>query len=167
MYLVTDKLLTKDTTSRRIAKDGKSHNLGALYESPCKFDCYSHLKVRRYLWADFGTDGVRGVANTELTEPCFQLGRAGAYVLAGKPIIHQGFWLGKTQENPRHAGAGAGCRYLLSERKRYWQDISPPGNCILVRKYKFDAGLLSQPHITLPSSTESSSSAQKVISPMN
>lgn len=30
----------------------------------------------------FGTDGVRGVANTELTgEMAFQLGRAGAYVL--------------------------------------------------------------------------------------
>src|SRR5450756_1203356 len=33
----------------------------------------------------FGTDGVRGVANTELTgELAFQLGRAGAYVLAGE-----------------------------------------------------------------------------------
>ena len=30
----------------------------------------------------FGTDGVRGVANTELTpELAFKLGRAGAYVL--------------------------------------------------------------------------------------
>lgn len=30
----------------------------------------------------FGTDGVRGVANTELTgELAFRLGRAGAYVL--------------------------------------------------------------------------------------
>mgnify|MGYP001806431856 CR=1 FL=1 len=33
----------------------------------------------------FGTDGVRGVANTELTaELAFQLGRAGAHVLAGE-----------------------------------------------------------------------------------
>ena len=33
----------------------------------------------------FGTDGVRDVANTKLTpELAFQLGRAGAYVLAKK-----------------------------------------------------------------------------------
>lgn len=39
----------------------------------------------------FGTDGVRGVANTELTaEMAFNLGKAGAYVLGkggGKPLI--------------------------------------------------------------------------------
>ena len=40
----------------------------------------------------FGTDGVRGVANTELTcQLAFKLGQAGAYVLAknkgGKPKI--------------------------------------------------------------------------------
>lgn len=39
----------------------------------------------------FGTDGVRGVANTELTpELAFNLGKAGAYVLArdnGKPVV--------------------------------------------------------------------------------
>ncbi|MCX7695197.1 MAG: phosphoglucosamine mutase, partial [Caloramator sp.] len=39
----------------------------------------------------FGTDGVRGIANTELTaELAYKLGRAGAYVLtegAHKPTI--------------------------------------------------------------------------------
>ena len=40
----------------------------------------------------FGTDGVRGVANKELTtELAYKIGRAGAYVLAGelkhKPTI--------------------------------------------------------------------------------
>ncbi len=40
----------------------------------------------------FGTDGVRGIANKELTpDLAFQLGRAGAIVLAGecshKPVI--------------------------------------------------------------------------------
>ena len=40
----------------------------------------------------FGTDGVRGVANKELTaELAYKIGRAGAYVLAGKlqhkPVI--------------------------------------------------------------------------------
>ena len=40
----------------------------------------------------FGTDGVRGVANVELTaDLAYKIGRAGAYVLAGelkhKPTI--------------------------------------------------------------------------------
>ena len=36
----------------------------------------------------FGTDGVRGVANTELTgEMAFQLGRAGAYVLTKETTL--------------------------------------------------------------------------------
>ncbi len=35
----------------------------------------------------FGTDGVRGVANTELTpELAFKLGRFGGYVLAGQKL---------------------------------------------------------------------------------
>lgn len=48
-------------------------------------DCHSMARL-------FGTDGVRGVANTELTpELAFNLGRAGAYVLArhltpGQPV---------------------------------------------------------------------------------
>lgn len=39
--------------------------------------------MRKY----FGTDGVRGVANTELTcDLAYKLGRAGGYVLAKEKI---------------------------------------------------------------------------------
>lgn len=42
----------------------------------------------------FGTDGVRGVANTELTgELAFRLGRAGAYVLTKETKHAPVFWL--------------------------------------------------------------------------
>ncbi len=37
----------------------------------------------------FGTDGVRGVANTELTaEMAYKLGQAGAYVLTAETKTH-------------------------------------------------------------------------------
>ena len=38
----------------------------------------------------FGTDGVRGIANIELTgTQAYNLGRAGAYVLTKEKNIHQ------------------------------------------------------------------------------
>ena len=46
--------------------------------------------MRKY----FGTDGVRGVANKELTcDLAYKLGRAGGYVLANNRLRRiQGFW---------------------------------------------------------------------------
>ena len=59
----------------------------------------------------FGTDGVRGVANTELTgELAFRLGRAGAYVLTKE-----------TKHAPRILVAmdtRTGFRHLLCRRAR-------------------------------------------------
>lgn len=44
----------------------------------------------------FGTDGVRGVANTELTcELAYKLGRAGAYVLTGQDAQKPRILVGK------------------------------------------------------------------------
>ena len=44
----------------------------------------------------FGTDGVRGVANTELTgELAYNLGRAGAYVLASESLHMPRILVGK------------------------------------------------------------------------
>ena len=49
----------------------------------------------------FGTDGVRGVANTELTgRLAYELGRAGAYVLTKEHITHQEYLWEWTQEFP-------------------------------------------------------------------
>ena len=46
----------------------------------------------------FGTDGVRGVANEELTPLlAMQLGQAGAYVLT-RENKHKQLWLAVTQE---------------------------------------------------------------------
>jgi len=43
----------------------------------------------------FGTDGVRGVANEELTpELAFEIGRAGAYVLARVSTMGSNFSVG-------------------------------------------------------------------------
>jgi phosphomannomutase len=49
----------------------------------------------------FGTDGVRGVANEELTPLlAMQLGQAGAYVLTKKKSISLPLWLAVIQEFP-------------------------------------------------------------------
>lgn len=47
----------------------------------------------------FGTDGVRGVANEELTPLlAMQLGQAGAYVLTRETSTNLQLWLAVTQE---------------------------------------------------------------------
>lgn len=93
----------------------------------------------------FGTDGVRGVANEELTPTlAMQLGQAGAYVLskenAHKPTIMVGCDTrisGDMLANALMAGAcsvGANCVYLGV--------IPTPAVAYLTRKYKVDAGVV-------------------------
>lgn len=93
----------------------------------------------------FGTDGVRGVANEELT-PLFamQLGQAGAYVLTKenehKPTIMVGCDTrisGDMLANALMAGAcsvGANCVYVGV--------LPTPAIAYLTRKYKVDAGVV-------------------------
>lgn len=93
----------------------------------------------------FGTDGVRGIANKELTpDLAFQLGRAGAIVLAGecshKPVILVG---SDTRiscdmlEAALVAGiCSAGADALICGI------IPTPGVAYLTRKYQCDAGVV-------------------------
>ena len=93
----------------------------------------------------FGTDGVRGVANTELTgELAFQLGRAGAYVLASETHHTPRILVGKDTrksgdmlEQALVAGiCSSGAEAVLAGY------IPTPAIAYLVRKYKFDAGVV-------------------------
>lgn len=93
----------------------------------------------------FGTDGVRGVANEELTTTlAMQLGQAGAYVLTKenqhKPTIMVGCDTrisGDMLANALMAGAcsvGANCIYVGV--------IPTPAIAYLTKKYKVDAGVV-------------------------
>lgn len=93
----------------------------------------------------FGTDGVRGVANEELTPLlAMQLGQAGAYVLTRekehKPTIMVGCDTrisGDMLANALMAGAcsvGANCIYVGV--------IPTPAVAYLTKKYKVDAGVV-------------------------
>lgn len=93
----------------------------------------------------FGTDGVRGVANTELTgELAFQLGRAGAYVLASESNHKPRILIGKDTrksgsmlEQALIAGiCSSGAEAVLAGF------IPTPAIAYLVRKYNFDAGVV-------------------------
>ncbi len=93
----------------------------------------------------FGTDGVRGVANTELTgELAYKLGRAGAYVLSGdnhhKPKILVGKDTRKSGdmlEKSLVAGiCSSGADAVIAGF------IPTPAVAFLVRKYNFDAGVV-------------------------
>lgn len=93
----------------------------------------------------FGTDGVRGIANSELTiELAMQLGQAGAYVLT-KEMEHQPTILvgcdtrisGGMLANALMAGicsVGANAIYLGV--------VPTPAVAYLTRKYKVDAGVV-------------------------
>lgn len=92
----------------------------------------------------FGTDGVRGIANTELTaELAYKLGRAGAYILtseAHRPKIVVGMDTrisgdmleGSLVAGICSAGAEAICVGI----------IPTPAVAYLVREYKADAGVV-------------------------
>ncbi len=93
----------------------------------------------------FGTDGVRGVANTELTgELAFRLGRAGAYVLtkekkhAPRILVAMDTRIsGDMLENALVAGiCSVGAHAVVAGI------IPTPAVAYLVRKYRLDAGVM-------------------------
>src|SRR5512133_1423152 len=93
----------------------------------------------------FGTDGVRGVANKELTpELAFKLGWAGAQILAGecshKPLILVGsdtrISCGMLEASLVSGICSAGADALIAGI------IPTPGVAYLTRKYKCDAGIV-------------------------
>lgn len=93
----------------------------------------------------FGTDGVRGVANTELTcEMAYMLGKAGAFVLSGENAHRPRILVGKDTrrsgdmlESALVAGiCSAGAHAVLAGV------IPTPAVACLVRKYGFDAGVV-------------------------
>jgi len=93
----------------------------------------------------FGTDGVRGVANTELTpELAFKLGKAGAHILAknatGTPRILIGKD-GRRSGDMLEAALTAGLCSIGAEV--YQAGILPtPAVAYLIQRYKFDAGIM-------------------------
>ncbi|NTW73062.1 MAG: phosphoglucosamine mutase [Eubacteriaceae bacterium] len=92
----------------------------------------------------FGTDGVRGVANTELTPKlAFELGRAGAYVLATNSHKPK-FVIGKDTRisgDMLEAALSAGICSVGGEVLRAGV-IPTPGVSILTRELNADAGVV-------------------------
>ena len=93
----------------------------------------------------FGTDGVRGVANTELTpELAYALGRAGAYVLTKTSHHAPQIIVGTDTRISKDMLQAALIAGLCSTGARvYPAGVLPtPGIAYLVRKYKLDAGVV-------------------------
>jgi len=93
----------------------------------------------------FGTDGVRGVANTELTiELAYKLGQAGAYVLT-KETHHQPIILvgrdTRISGNMLEAALVAGICSVGAKAVKLGV-VPTPAVAYLTRKYKADAGVV-------------------------
>ena len=93
----------------------------------------------------FGTDGVRGLANQELTpELAFKLGRGGAYVLTknatGMPRV---LIATDGRKSGSMLGAALSAGLCSIGATVYDAGIIPtPAVAYLIRKYKFDAGVM-------------------------
>lgn len=93
----------------------------------------------------FGTDGVRGIANTELTcKMAYEIGRAGAFVLTRETRHRPTILIGKDTRVSGDMLEGA----LLSGICSVGADvillgvIPTPGVAYLTRRYKADAGVV-------------------------
>jgi len=100
----------------------------------------------------FGTDGVRGVANKDLTpELAMEIGRAGAYALSGKkpPKVLIGTDT-RLSSDMLEAALVAGLCSVGAEVHRAGV-VPSPAMAHLVRHYKMDAGvMLSASHNPMP-----------------
>ena len=93
----------------------------------------------------FGTDGVRGVANSELTpELAFRLGRFGGYVLAGENNAKPTFLVGRDTRISGEMLESALIAGLLSIGAEVMRlgVISTPGVAYLAREIEADAGVM-------------------------
>ena len=93
----------------------------------------------------FGTDGVRGVANKDLTcELAMKLGRAAAAVLTNKSTRHPRVIIGKGHPPlERHARERDGGRLCSVGASVVLLGVVPtPAVAYLVEKYKADAGIM-------------------------
>lgn len=93
----------------------------------------------------FGTDGVRGVANTELTpELAFKLGRFGGYVLTKESKSRPKVIIGRDTRISGHMLEGALVAGLLSIGAEVMKlgVISTPGVAYLTRAMSADAGVM-------------------------
>lgn len=93
----------------------------------------------------FGTDGVRGVANTELTcELAMNIGKAAAMVLINDEVKHPTFLIGKDTRLSGDMLEGALIAGLCSvgANVKLLGVIPTPAVAYLVGKYKADAGIM-------------------------
>ena len=93
----------------------------------------------------FGTDGVRGVANTELTcEMAMNIGRAAAMVLTDKSSRHPRILVGKDTRVSSTMLEGALTAGLCSVGADVilLGVVPTPAVAFLVGKYKADAGVM-------------------------
>ncbi|MBQ4569273.1 MAG: phosphoglucosamine mutase [Ruminococcus sp.] len=93
----------------------------------------------------FGTDGARGVANTELTcELAMNIGRAAAMVLTSSEVEHPTFVIGKDTRISGDMLEGALVAGLCSvgANVKILGVVPTPAVAYLVSKYKADAGIM-------------------------
>ena len=93
----------------------------------------------------FGTDGARGVANTELTcELAMNIGRAAAMVLTSDTVEHPTFLIGKDTRISGDMLEGALVAGLCSvgANVKILGVVPTPAVAYLVQKYKADAGIM-------------------------
>ena len=93
----------------------------------------------------FGTDGARGVANTELTcELAMNIGRAAAMVLTSEETLHPTFLIGKDTRISGDMLEGALIAGLCSvgANVKILGVVPTPAVAYLVSKYKADAGIM-------------------------
>jgi phosphoglucosamine mutase len=107
-------------------------------------ECLS-VKERKIMGKYFGTDGVRGVANTELSpEFAFKLGRVGGYVLTKNATERPKVIIGRDTRVSGHMLEGALVAGLLSIGVEVMRlgVISTPGVAYLTRVMNADAGVM-------------------------
>ncbi|MBQ4105600.1 MAG: phosphoglucosamine mutase [Clostridia bacterium] len=93
----------------------------------------------------FGTDGARGVANTDLTcELAMNIGRAAAMVLTSEEVEHPTFLIGKDTRLSGDMLEGALVAGLCSvgANVKILGVVPTPAVAYLVSKYKADAGIM-------------------------
>ena len=93
----------------------------------------------------FGTDGVRGIANNELTaEMAAQIGKAGAYVLSGGAKKHVKILIGRdTRISGQMLEAALTSGICAVGADVYLLGVAPtPAVAYLTKKYGFDAGIV-------------------------